>query len=121
MSKRYNSGLSLSGVLEYGEKLGVSAMHLEAVRRSVEGRHLSLADAKTFLISIAPEKRYRVIYRAWKRGADGRKMWARDYGHVAWPIRIRVNGHEDSVTSPAGIDIAWYRESKGAAEVSAGF
>jgi hypothetical protein len=31
----------------------------------------------------------RIIFRSWRRAANGRRMFASDYGHKAWPIRIK--------------------------------
>jgi hypothetical protein len=31
-------------------------------------------------------KRWDLVFRTWKYGTDGRRMYARDYGRRAWPV-----------------------------------
>jgi hypothetical protein len=38
----------------------------------------------------------RTIFRAWKYDSSGRKMWARDYGLRAWPIRVPAWWKDDA-------------------------
>jgi hypothetical protein len=33
---------------------------------------------------------YRVVLRAWYRDKDGNKVWAKDFGKKAWPLKIPV-------------------------------
>jgi hypothetical protein len=32
---------------------------------------------------------YRLIFRAWKIGKDGNRMYAKDYGLKGWPLVVR--------------------------------
>jgi hypothetical protein len=35
-------------------------------------------------------KGYRLIFRAWYTTKSGKRVYARDYGHKAWPLLVRA-------------------------------